>query len=58
MLRAVSELLMKFEDFGLSEPILRAVKAGGYEVTTPIQAKAIPYVLEGRDLIGWPGKWY
>ncbi|MGM0490306.1 MAG: DEAD/DEAH box helicase [Planctomycetota bacterium] len=43
---------MKFEDFGLSEPILRAVKAGGYEVTTPIQAKAIPYVLEGRDLIG------
>lgn len=43
---------MKFEDLGLSESILRAVEAEGYETTTPIQAKAIPHVLEGRDLIG------
>lgn len=43
---------MKFEDLGLAESILRAVKGEGYETTTPIQAKAIPHVLEGRDLIG------
>lgn len=43
---------MKFEDLGLAESILRAVEAEGYETTTPIQAKAIPCVLEGRDLIG------
>lgn len=43
---------MKFEDLGLAESILRAVKAESYETTTPIQAKAIPCVLEGRDLIG------
>ncbi len=43
---------MKFEDLGLSESILRAVTAEGYQTTTPIQAAAIPHVLEGRDLIG------
>jgi ATP-dependent RNA helicase RhlE len=43
---------MKFEDLGLAESILRAVEAEGYETTTPIQASAIPHVLEGRDLIG------
>ncbi len=43
---------MKFEDLGLSESIVRAVKNEGYQTTTPIQAKAIPLVLEGRDLIG------
>ena len=43
---------MKFEDLGLAESILRAVEAEGYETTTPIQEKAIPCVLEGRDLIG------
>jgi len=43
---------MKFEDLGLVEPILRAVFREGYETATPIQAKAIPLVTEGRDLIG------
>ncbi len=43
---------MKFEDLGLSESILRAVAAEGYQTTTPIQATAIPHVLDGRDLIG------
>ncbi len=43
---------MKFEDLGLSGSILRAVEAEGYETATPIQGKAIPHVLEGRDLIG------
>ena len=36
----------------LTAPILAAVKAEGYETPTPIQAKAIPSLLEGRDLLG------
>ncbi len=43
---------MNFEQLGLSEPILRAVAAEGYSTPTPIQVKAIPHVLEGRDLLG------
>jgi ATP-dependent RNA helicase RhlE len=43
---------MKFADLGLSEPILRAVAAEGYSIPTPIQIKAIPHVLEGRDVLG------
>ncbi len=37
---------------GLAEPVLRAIKAGNYQTPTPIQSKAIPSLLEGRDLIG------
>ena len=43
---------MKFDDLGLVEPILRAVRAEGYQTATPIQVKAIPEILQGRDLIG------
>ena len=43
---------MKFEELRLAEPILRAVVAEGYSIPTPIQVKAIPHVLEGRDLLG------
>lgn len=42
---------MSFNTMGLSEPILRAVEEQGYTVPTPIQEKAIPVVLEGRDLM-------
>ncbi|MCA9187320.1 MAG: DEAD/DEAH box helicase [Pirellulaceae bacterium] len=38
-------------DLGLSEPILRATTALNYEFATPIQAQAIPVVLQGRDLM-------
>lgn len=41
-----------FTDLALSAPLLRALTAEGYETPTPIQAKAIPLVLEGRDVIG------
>ena len=41
-----------FEDLGLSAPLLRAVAAEGYATPTPIQAKAVPHVLAGRDLFG------
>ena len=43
---------MKFEDLGLAEPLVRGVRNQGYRTATPIQAKAIPGVLEGRDLMG------
>ena len=40
-----------FSGLGLSEPVLAAVDALGYTEPTPVQARAIPYVLEGRDLL-------
>ena len=43
---------MNFEELGLSQPILRAVVSEGYDIPTPIQSKAIPHVLSGRDLLG------
>ncbi|MHB1241602.1 MAG: DEAD/DEAH box helicase, partial [Gammaproteobacteria bacterium] len=42
---------MSFDSLGLSAEILRAVAAQGYTVPTPIQARAIPAVLAGRDLM-------
>jgi ATP-dependent RNA helicase RhlE len=42
---------MSFDDLGLSENLLRAVKEQGYTEPSPIQAKAIPLVLEGRDVM-------
>jgi ATP-dependent RNA helicase RhlE len=44
--------MTKFTDLGLSEPVLRAIAADGYETPTPIQQQAIPHVLAGRDLFG------
>ncbi|WP_371863411.1 DEAD/DEAH box helicase [Acetobacter nitrogenifigens] len=41
-----------FTGLGLSEPILRAVAEMGYVHPTPIQAQAIPAVLNGRDVLG------
>ena len=43
---------MSFENLNLIEPILRALKAEGYSIPTPIQEKAIPVLLKGRDLLG------
>ena len=40
-----------FNELGLSEPILRAISDAGYTIPTPIQAKAIPQVLSGGDLL-------
>jgi ATP-dependent RNA helicase RhlE len=41
-----------FESLTLTPPLLKAVLELGFEHPTPIQEKAIPYILEGRDLIG------
>jgi ATP-dependent RNA helicase RhlE len=43
---------MSFTALGLSEKILEGVKAMGYVEPTPIQLRAIPLVLSGRDVIG------
>ncbi len=43
---------MKFTELALSEPILKAIEAAGYTKATPIQEKAIPAALEGRDVLG------
>ena len=43
---------MKFADLGLSDELLAAVTAKGYDTPTPIQAQAIPAVLMMKDLIG------
>lgn len=40
-----------FNDLGLAEAILRAISDAGYTTPTPIQAKAIPQVLSGGDLL-------
>ena len=42
---------LAFTDLGLAEPILRAINDAGYTTPTPIQAKAIPQVLSGGDLL-------
>lgn len=45
-------LEMRFEDLGLSEPVLKSLKAVGYETPSPIQEKTIPVLLSGADVIG------
>lgn len=44
--------LMKFEDLGLIDPLLKALKDKGYTEPTPIQQKAIPLVLKRQDILG------
>ena len=44
--------MTQFSDLGLAKPLLKALAAEGYETPTPIQAQAIPSVMEGRDLLG------
>jgi ATP-dependent RNA helicase RhlE len=44
--------LTTFDSLNLAAPILKAVKAEGYETPTPIQAQAIPPLMQGRDLLG------
>ncbi len=42
---------MSFTNLGLSEPLLKAIKEQGYDTPTPIQQKAIPVVIEGKDVL-------
>jgi ATP-dependent RNA helicase RhlE len=42
---------MSFDSLGLPEELLRAVKEQGYTEPSPIQAQAIPVILEGKDIM-------
>lgn len=42
---------MPFADLGLPPALLRGVRAAGYQTPTPVQAKTIPIILEGADLV-------
>ena len=44
--------MTSFHDFGLAEPILRALAQENYQTPTPIQAQTVPIVLQGRDVVG------
>ncbi|HEX7819464.1 MAG TPA: DEAD/DEAH box helicase [Sphingobium sp.] len=44
--------MTEFSTLGLAEPVLKALAAKNYLVATPIQAQAIPALMEGRDLCG------
>jgi ATP-dependent RNA helicase RhlE len=44
--------VMNFETFNLHPSIMAGVRALGYTIPTPIQARAIPPILQGRDIIG------
>jgi superfamily II DNA/RNA helicase len=50
--RSETDFVLNFSDLGLSPEVTEAVAAAGYETPTPIQEKAIPYVLMGRDVLG------
>ncbi len=43
---------VSFDGLGLAAPLVRALREEGYERPTPIQERAIPYILEGRDILG------
>ena len=45
-------LTSSFQDFGLAEPISRALKEENYLTPTPIQAQTIPLAMTGRDVVG------
>jgi ATP-dependent RNA helicase RhlE len=47
-----THLLTSFQDFGLAEPIARALTEENYVTPTPIQAQTIPTALTGRDVVG------
>ena len=47
-----NEPTITFEEFGLKPNILKAVVEAGFKVPSPIQQKAIPIVMQGKDMIG------
>ncbi len=42
---------MPFNDFGLGSELLKAIEANGYTTPTPIQARVIPAIIDGRDIL-------
>ncbi|MCB1214329.1 MAG: DEAD/DEAH box helicase, partial [Deltaproteobacteria bacterium] len=48
----MSTPILNFAELGLSSPLLANLKKIGYQSPSPIQAKSIPYLLKGQDLVG------
>jgi ATP-dependent RNA helicase DeaD len=44
--------MLKFSDFSLESPIIKAINDMGFEEPSPVQAACIPTILEGKDVIG------
>ena len=44
--------MIQFTDLGLAAPLLKALETENYVTPTPIQAQAIPHVMQGKDLLG------
>jgi len=42
----------RFEDFGLKHEIMQSIRYAGFKIPSPIQAMAIPVIIEGRDVVG------
>ena len=51
IIRQYKRNYMTFNTLGLSESLLRAVAHTGYTTATPVQAKAIPAILNGNDVM-------
>ena len=43
---------MKFEDLAIIEPVLKALRKEEYSIPTPVQEKAIPLILNRKDVLG------
>ncbi len=52
MSEPAAEVSVTFRDLALSEPVLSALDAVGYESPSPIQGATIPHLLAGRDVLG------
>ena len=50
-MQRIQDIIMSFNDLGLSAPLLKAIASQGYKTPSPIQEKAIPAVLDGRDVM-------
>src|SRR3954453_13888209 len=50
--RRVSRSMSSFQEFGLAEAVVHGVQSMGYSDPTPIQERAIPIVLQGKDVMG------
>ena len=48
----MTDTTIQFDQLGLPEPVLTAIKELGYEQPSPIQAQSIPPLLEGNDILG------
>lgn len=51
-IKSQQDTITAFSDFGLHPGLLQAIAETGYTTPTPIQAQAIPHVLDGRDVMG------